>query len=70
MPDYLGDDQRKIKEEEKGDAPIRGKCKNKIKDLEKDAFLYRNVDISYLANASSARLQTLRFITGEDNCYC
>uniref|UniRef100_A0A3P9DV70 26S proteasome regulatory subunit 7 n=1 Tax=Maylandia zebra TaxID=106582 RepID=A0A3P9DV70_9CICH len=24
MPDYLGDDQRKIKEEEKGDSPIRG----------------------------------------------
>uniref|UniRef100_A0A8C6KAZ4 26S proteasome regulatory subunit 7 n=1 Tax=Nothobranchius furzeri TaxID=105023 RepID=A0A8C6KAZ4_NOTFU len=24
MPDYLGDDQRKIKEEEKEDAPIRG----------------------------------------------
>lgn len=24
MPDYLGDDQRKIKEEEKDDSPIRG----------------------------------------------
>lgn len=27
MPDYLGDDQRKTKEEEKDDAPIRGKSK-------------------------------------------
>lgn len=25
MPDYLGDDQRKTKEEDKEDAPIRGK---------------------------------------------
>lgn len=24
MPDYLGDDQRKTKEEDKDDAPIRG----------------------------------------------
>lgn len=24
MPDYLGDDQRKTKEEDKEDAPIRG----------------------------------------------
>lgn len=25
MPDYLGDDQRKTKEEDKDDSPIRGK---------------------------------------------
>lgn len=27
MPDYLGDDQRKTKEEDKDDSPIRGRFK-------------------------------------------
>lgn len=30
MPDYLGNDQRKTKEEEKDDGPIRGKSKYAI----------------------------------------
>lgn len=56
MPDYLGDDQRKTKEEEKDDAPIRGISKTEI--LKKDSHgsgWKRNVDISFLANVSSAR---------------
>lgn len=36
MPDYLGDDQRKTKEEDKDDGPIRGE--SPVKKPEMDAF--------------------------------
>lgn len=32
MPDYLGDDQRKTKEEDKEDAPIRGKILSNLQN--------------------------------------
>lgn len=52
MPDYLGDDQRKIKEEEKDDGPIRGTLLKRAYNADWGVFIHRNVGISYLANAN------------------
>lgn len=49
MPDYLGDDQRKTKEEDKEDAPIRGN-KHRVKlHFKLRTCLSRNA-ISYTAS--------------------
>lgn len=52
MPDYLGDDQRKTKEEDKDDSPIRGKT------AYDDVLNERSGLVSRLAHANPALQQT------------
>ncbi len=41
MPDYLGTEQRKVKEEEKEDKPIRGICEDFRVDLKLNELAVR-----------------------------
>lgn len=56
MPDYLGDDQRKIKEEEKDDSPIRGISKIiYFKPFDIISRKEASISASNIANVSLAR---------------
>lgn len=65
MPDYLGEDQRKTKGEDKDDKPIRG-IKYSIGITISRSLLWENADISCLANQNSA-LDKLLIVIGYDS---